>query len=167
MSYRRKFFGKNKKPTTFALNITSMTDMFTIMLVFLLQTYSTSNVEIKPVEKLMPPSSESDKNPIEGLEISISKEALYISGQKIALLKDLQFNDADLDKNDPQFIPKLFEIAHKREQIKDFDKKGFALLQADREVPYETLKKVFYTLSMAGYPQLKLVTALAANTGGK
>ena len=39
-------------------------------------------------------------------------------------------------------------------------KEGRVLLQADAGLPYETLKKVMYTASMAGYPQLKMVTTV-------
>ncbi len=43
---RNRFRPEIKKNQSFALNITSMTDMFTIMLVFLLQSFASGEVQI-------------------------------------------------------------------------------------------------------------------------
>ena len=41
-------FSKNNKKATFTLQLTSMVDMFTILIVFLLKSFSTSAVHITP-----------------------------------------------------------------------------------------------------------------------
>lgn len=160
MSRRRRFEQKTKKNSTFALNINSMTDMFTIMLVFLLQTYSTSAVDILPEKGVRLPSSNTTLNPIEGVRLSLSKDALKLGDQTLASLRDLEFERKDLDSKDPNFVPSLFAELNKLAQDKDKDhlKNGRLLLQADAGLPYETLRKVMYTASMAGFPQLKMIT---------
>ena len=152
-----------KKSQTFALNITSMTDMFTILLVFLLQTFATSDVQIDPVNNLRLPSSQTDKNPIEGIKISISQTELKVDQKLIAAVSNNEVDKASLDPADSNFIKPLFAELQKinadLEAKKDF-KLGKVLLQADQDLPYSALRKVMYTASMAGFPNLKLVTTV-------
>jgi len=159
----RRRYELPKQKSTFGLNITSMTDMFTILLVFLLQTYSTSDVEIIPEKDMRLPASSSSTNPVESIKLVVSKELVKIDKTKIAEMKNSDFEAKDIDPNDTNFILPLFneldKIA-KDEKLKDNPavKEGRILLQADSALPYSVLRKVMYTASMAGFPQLKLVT---------
>lgn len=159
----RRRFELPKKNPTFALNITSMTDMFTILLVFLLQTYSTSDVQLIPEPGVRLPTSASMTNPVESIKVVVSKDLVKIDDNKIADMKDMNFESKDLDANDKNFILPLFtelEKISKDEKLKENPavKEGRILLQADAALPYSVLRKVMYTASMAGFPQLKLVT---------
>ncbi len=160
MSRRRKF-ELPKQKSTFGLNITSMTDMFTIMLVFLLQSYSTAEVQITPDSAVRLPTSASMTNPTESIKLSLSSKGLKMDETKLADLKNAEFLPQDLESSDSNFIKPLFaeldKIA-KESPDKVHVKEGRILLQADRELPYATLRKVMYTASMAGFPQLKLIT---------
>lgn len=161
MSRRRRYEPNVNKNSTFTLNITSMTDMFVLLLVFLLQSYSTSDVQITPENGLRLPSSASLANPTEAVKISLSQEALKIDENKIADVKNADFLPQDLEDKDTNFIKPLFEELDKLAKSssdKAHIKEGRILLQADKELPYATLRKVMYTASMAGFPQLKLVT---------
>jgi biopolymer transport protein ExbD len=163
MSRRRRYEAPVKKNSTFTLNITSMTDMFTIMLVFLLQTYSTSDVNIIPDNNIRLPQSATMVSPTEAIKLSISSTELKIDQTVIANVKNADFAASDLEDKDTNFIKPLFETLDKiakdeTKKDKDFVKDGKILLQADQNLPYSTLRKVMYTASMAGFPQLKLVT---------
>ncbi|WP_413944441.1 ExbD/TolR family protein [Bdellovibrio sp. HCB-162] len=161
MSRRRRFEPKVNHNSTFTLNITSMTDMFVLLLVFLLQSYSTSDVQINPVTGLRLPSSASQVNPTEAVKISLSQDELKIDETKIADVKNADFLPQDLEDKDTNFIKPLFQELDKLAKSssdKAHIKEGRILLQADKELPYATLRKVMYTASMAGFPQLKLVT---------
>lgn len=163
MSRRKRFqINKNTK-STFSLNITSLCDMFTIMLVFLLQSFAVSELQIDPVQGLRLPSSNTNLNPIEGVRLTVTKEDLRLGEQVLLPLTEKRFQASALDSSDPNFIPQLFaeldKIAKDPEQ-KEHVKEGRLLLQADATLPYDTLRKVLYTASMAGFPQLKMVTML-------
>lgn len=163
MSRRKRFHFDTNRKSTFLLNITSMTDMFTIMLVFLLQTFATSDVQIEPINGMRLPSSNTNLNPIEGVRLILTKEDLRIGEQKLIDLKDKKFTVESTDGADPNFLPTLFnELDKLAKNSKDeYVKEGKILLQADTSLPYETLKKVLYTASMAGFPQLKMVAMLS------
>ena len=161
-----------------------MTDMFTILLVFLLQTYNTNEVQIIPEKGLKLPISNSESNPIKAIQLTISKTELKIEGRTIASVAGNDINKADIDKNDPNFILPLFneldklskELNQKAAETKISDGTGTTstrvpdneisvvegriLLQADSELPYSTLRKIMYTASHAGFPKLKLATVV-------
>lgn len=161
----RRRYELPKQKNSFGLNITSMTDMFTILLVFLLQTYSTSDVEIIPEAGLRLPASTTSTNPVEAIKLTVSKELVKLDKTKIADMKDANFESKDIDPNDTNFILPVFnelDKLAKDEKLKDSPavKEGRILLQADASLPYSVLRKVMYTASMAGFPQLKLVTVV-------
>ncbi|HEY8272403.1 MAG TPA: hypothetical protein VIG33_16040 [Pseudobdellovibrionaceae bacterium] len=88
---------------------------------------------------------------------------MKIDKTKIADMKNSNFEAKDIDPNDTNFILPLFnelDKLAKDEKQKDNPavKEGRILLQADSSLPYSVLRKVMYTASMAGFPQLKLVT---------
>ncbi len=135
MSRRRRYEPNVKKNSTFSLNITSMTDMFTIMLVFLLQTYSTSDVEIIPDNNLRLPASAMMVSPTDAIKLSLSREALKIDQTKIADVKDSEFLPQDLESSDTNFIKPLFQELDKlakssADKDKAIIKEGRILLQA-------------------------------------
>jgi biopolymer transport protein ExbD len=162
MSRRRRFNATSKRTSTFGLNITSLTDMFTILLVFLLQNFAATEIQIEPVAGLRLPTSTSELNPVEGARLILTKDELKVGDLSIAMLKDLQFKDSDTDPKDPNYLPLLFNELNRlaQDQEKAHLKEGRVLFQADASLPYSTLRKVLYTASMAGFPQLKMVTTI-------
>lgn len=157
---RKRYTLDIKKNQSFTLNITSMTDMFTILLVFLLQTFASAEVQIDAVKDLRLPSSISDKNPIQGVKLSLTHNQLSLDSTLLAELKSNEFNNETIDPNDSNFIKPLYAALEKINTVnKDKNEKlGKILFLADQDIPYSVLRKVMYTASMAGFPNLKLVT---------
>ncbi len=158
---RRRRQAAPKKNPLFTLNITSMTDMFTILLVFLLQTYSTSDVQIDLDAQVRLPSSNSELNPTPGIKVILTKDELKIDRTVISKLQNHDFSSADLETHDNEFIKPLFQELQKvnaGKDEKDPKKVTQILLQADKDLPYNLVRKVFYTASMAGFPQMKMIT---------
>lgn len=157
-SQRKRYEFDTKKQSTFALNINSMTDMFTILLVFLLQTYSTSDVQVNIDQGQRLPSSTSQSSPVKSIQISLTKNELKISDQTIAKLVHEDFENKDISNSDSNFITPLF--AELEKFAKDEKLKGNILMKADESLPYGVLRKVMYTASMAGFPNLKMATVV-------
>jgi biopolymer transport protein ExbD len=170
--YRRRSYGKTKGPATFGLNITSMTDMFTILLVFLLQTYSTAEFQIEPEQGLALPSSENTNYPTQAIELIVTNTEVKLGKQVLASLTEKKFESKSIDSNDGSFVPAVFaaldelmkaELAKKEKGEVKLNAgiiDGRLILKADQSLPYETLRKVMYTASMAGFPKLKVATVL-------
>lgn len=152
-----------KLPLNFKIQITSMVDMFVILLVFLIKSYSTSPVQITPSQDLRLPASISTTNPVDILKLIVSKKGVFLEDKKIVDLEEGVINRASLDSSDANFIPVLFnsldaeakktlEIAKVNSQIQ-FE--GKILVQADKDLSYEILQKVMHTSAVAGYSDIK------------
>ena len=161
MGYKRRR-PQTAQSATFGLNITSMTDMFTILLVFLLQSYSTSDVQITPEKGVNLPISSVQVNPVQSVKVSLSNSELKIGDRKIASLNNGEFSSADLEKLDSNFVRPLFAELEKisKDAKTPEEKEGRIMLLADSSLNYAVLRKVMYTASMAGFPKLKMATAV-------
>lgn len=152
-----------RSTSSFKIQITSMVDMFIILLVFLLKSYSTSPVNITPNKSLQLAQSTASTDPVDVLKMVISKSGLFVEDEKIADLKNNEFENAQLDVNDKEFIRPLFEALDKKaQQSKDIAKinstiefDGKVFMQVDRDLPYAVLKKIMYTSMLAGYYDVK------------
>lgn len=159
-------FKQNNKKSTFILQLTAMVDMFTIMIVFLLKSYSTSAVHITPQAGLKLPNSSSYSQPVEALKLVVALDGVYVEDAKIFEMKEGVPGKEGLDPNDDDFIKPLYEklneLAEKSKEIANVNEEhefdGKVVMQADSRLNYKTLKKVMYTASMAGYADMRLAT---------
>lgn len=153
-----------KSASTFKIQITSMVNMFVILLVFLLKSYSTSPVNIVPSNQLTLPSSTSTKDPVDAVKLVVSQNGIFVEDKQVVSLAAGQLGTADVDATDTNFIRSLYnELDTQAQKTKgiakvnnelEFD--GKVILQADRTLPYALLKKVMYTSMMAGYSDVKI-----------
>jgi len=150
--------------SVYELNLTAMVDMFTIILIFLLRSYSSSAVQLTPAGQLTLPASFSSSSPVEALKMVVGKHGIFVDDIKVIDLTEGVINKKDIDTKDPQFIRALFteldkqaqktrDIAAVNESLK-FD--GKIIMQADKDISYALLKKVMYTATIAGYNDMKL-----------
>jgi biopolymer transport protein ExbD len=151
----------------FKIQITSMVDMFVILLVFLLKSYSTSPVNITPKEGLRLPISTALTDPVDVVKLIVSEDGVFVEDKKVMTLEKGRLPASQIDKNDPSFLKPLFDaldehakLAKSISKVNDsFEFDGKVLLQADRELAYEILQKIMYTSMMAGYADVKLAVA--------
>ena len=144
-----------------------MVDMFVILLVFLLKSYSTSPVIITPKEGMRIPESTSTTDPVDVVKLIVGRDGIYVEEKKVVDFEQGQLPKAAIDANDASFIRKLFEALDERAKLAKsiskvndtFEFDGKILLQADRGMAYDTLQKVMYTSMMAGYAEVKLAVA--------
>ena len=156
-------YNDKRLPSSFKIQITSMVDMFIIILVFLLKSYSTSPVNITPSEHLRLPQSTAATDPVDVIKLIVSKNAVFVEDNKVAEIKDGEIEISQVDSSDREFIRPLYqELDKKAQQSKDLSKinetvefDGKVLIQVDRDLPYSILKKVMYTSMLAGYYDVK------------
>ncbi len=156
----------NNKNHVFTLQLTSMVDMFTILIVFLLKSYSTSPVNVTPHKGLNLPLSSSQSDPVEAVRLVVSSDGVYIEDEKVINFVDGHFRKEDLDRTDISFVRPLYDslnkLAEKSKWIAEKNDshvfEGKIVMQADSKLSFDVLKKVMYTSSMAGYADLKLAT---------
>ena len=158
----KKYLEKRTSPA-FKIQITSMVDMFIIILVFLLKSFSTSPVNIVPNEGLRLPQSSTPTDPVDVLKLIVSKSAVFVEDSKVADLVNNEFDKSQLDASDSEFIRPLYdELDKKAQKSKDLSKindtvefEGKVLMQIDRDLTYSVIKKIMYTSMLAGYYDVK------------
>lgn len=87
----KKPFKKRTLSGDMALQITSMADIFTIILVFLLKSYATSAVNIAPTAGMKIPEGQSLQPATEALKVEISEKSIQVENKPITQLKDFRF----------------------------------------------------------------------------
>src|ERR1700745_289313 len=93
MKSRKRLFQKNKKRESgeMSLQITSMADIFTILLVFLLKGLASDAIQIAPANATtLPAGAHSQPIPETALQVEITKNDLLVEKDKIVGLEDLR-----------------------------------------------------------------------------
>ncbi|MFO7891095.1 MAG: biopolymer transporter ExbD [bacterium] len=142
---------------TVRLQLTSMMDMFTIILVFLLKTYSTQGQLINPSDDLTLPSSITQKAPQLGLDVTVSSDWILVNGK--AVVKTSAVNEID-GYIIPSLNNELKQYAQKAEEMKQkygAVYSGRVTIQGDKNLPYKLLIKIMATCGQSNFPNLRLV----------
>jgi biopolymer transport protein ExbD len=79
-----------------SLNITSMADIFTIILVFLLKSFSAEGSSLTPNLSLQLPSAKRGEQVTETLKVEINNDSIQIDGKLAAKLQSFEFNPSEL-----------------------------------------------------------------------
>jgi biopolymer transport protein ExbD len=157
-SIRRR--GKSKGAATVKLNITSMIDMFTLMVVFLLQNYSAQGQLVTPAEGLRLPKSSVEKMAKEALSVKVSQNNIMV--ENAIVVDSLKFKALSSQKDfmiTPLYgiLSKYSSEAKKSAEMFKTEFSGKISIQGDVEIPYNILTRVMYTCGQAGYPNMNLV----------
>lgn len=165
--HNRPLHGKNKRSVVVMLSLTAMVDMFTVLVVFLLQNYQTTGEVIDISDEVLLPKANYTKELKPSHVVVITKES--ISLDKVAVGSYLQVKEQE-----PWMIDGLFKAisdAFKRDEEKkgalglireavdrtkpqelrgrpEIDKR--VTVQADKSVDVLTIKKVLLTLTEVG-----------------
>ena len=142
-----------RKPSLLVLNITSMLDMFTILIIFLLKSYSAEGIILTIPADLHLPNSTTQSAPEPGLVVELSKNTLVVDG------KILEVNLEEIKNSEQLMIDALYEYlmvkARQYEEISDINPNagftGRLVFEGDREIPFRLLKKILYTCGQAGF----------------
>lgn len=149
---------KHRRSGAAAPQLTSMMDMMTIMLLFLLKTYSVSGALIKPAEGVQLPNSTVTKEPAKVLSLIITRDGLYedVSHKERRLIED----EASLQDDNAVELPKLFaylsQVQDRNRQL-GRDEKRTLTIQGDKTTPYRWILKVINTCSNAGFEKIDFV----------
>lgn len=164
--------GGGKRSAVAFLNMTAMVDMFTVLCVFLLQNYATTNQVLPMPEKVDLPSAHEVKELQPSQVVLIAEDGIMLNNVKVAdfnavkeqkdwdikplidLLKKV-IEDGERAKktlgsqlktavNDAKQIPKTAEIDEFRK----------ITIQSDKLVDFLTVKKVMYSVTEAGMQEI-------------
>lgn len=138
------------------LQITSMADIFVIILVFLLKSYSVEGLPYEPSVALNPPVAKGRVEKTEALKVEIAKDAVALGGKPVASMSAYKFGK--LDEEGASTI--LRSALAKAKPTALAGPKGSKLIVvADQGAPYETIKAVLASAASEGYLDIQLAVA--------
>jgi biopolymer transport protein ExbD len=145
---------------TVKLNITSMIDMFTLMVVFLLKNFSAQGQLVTPAQDLRLPTSSIEKMATEALSVKISKNSITV--ENTTVIDPAGYRVLSSQKDfliEPLFkvLSKYAREAKKSSEIFKTEFSGKISIQGDEEIPYNVLTRIMYTCGQAGYPVMNLI----------
>lgn len=147
------------------LNLTAMVDVFTVLLVFLLKSYSAEGTLTAAAQNLELPASTSSLTPQPTITITISEDTLFVEDERIGPLAELTAGEI--------YIPKLGQALKAR-----VDKarliagsnpshtfQGRVTILGDKNTPFATLERVMYTASLSEFGDIALAVYQKGSAG--
>jgi len=153
---RRKGRGKGNMPTP--LRLTSMMDILTVLLLFLLKSFVVEGEVITPAPGVELPESTSDTTPRASVVVAIFDGTVMLDGQMVA---DIKNPVADGDLLIPLLAERLGQTRAKELEIaqlrgeEDTYRPRIAI-QGDRDISFEILQRVMYTCNHSGFGDISL-----------
>ncbi|MEW6682393.1 MAG: biopolymer transporter ExbD [Nitrospirota bacterium] len=148
------------------LNLTAMVDVFTVLLVFLLKSYSAEGTLTAAAQNLELPASTSSLTPQPTITITISEDTLFVDDERVGALVELTAGDAP-------YIPELGQALKAR-----VDKarliagsnpshsfQGRVTILGDKNTPFATLERVMYTASLSEFGDIALAVYQKGRSG--
>ena len=152
-SRRIKRMSRNRVKIT-KMNLTSLMDVFTILVFFLLVNSGSVEVVEAPKDVKLPESVVESK-PRETVVISISAEEVLVQGKLVAFVDDI------LSDKESATDPINARLAELKESVIGINTKTVAGSQevtilADRSVPFTVIKTIMSTCTAEGYENVSL-----------
>jgi len=170
---RSKKFSKMKRKQRESLDvdITSLLDILVILLVFLLKSYNASDLKLQLVDDLKLPISQSNVMGEHTVQIQVNKnKKIWVDNKEIGqykisdgkilalfdklqnIKKTTEKEILELEGRSPSSNPQIKNvIAVKKRMVKKVN------LVIDQDLPYQVLRNIMHTSSLAGYGEFKFI----------
>lgn len=159
----KRTFVKRKRPSEdMSLQITSMADIFTIILVFLLKSFASGSLNITPTAGMQLPTAGVEGVPVEALKIEVSEKAIQVEGRPVVELENFRIKKDDIgSQGGSRSLAGELEKERKRQVAiaqanTDVKLDPKVVVIADKRVPYTTIKSVLASAALNGYTDFKL-----------
>ena len=155
-----------RKALSEALNLVAYIDMMTMLVIFLLMSFSATGEIVFVQKNLILPDAQQwtdlERAPI----IGVTPDLVMLDGQQVATGEELLRDSATGDSKITELHDRLvtlknnYKLTHPNE---DFP--GLVILQSDKSVEFKALKKILYTASVAGYANLNFAVQPRVKAG--
>jgi len=162
-SRRIKRMSRNHKKKIPSMSLTSLMDVFTILVFFLLVN-SASGPVLDPPKKITLPDSVAETKPAETAVVVVSQDNVMVQGKVVVAMKDVIASKQEV-------IP---EITNSLKQVKQHvigvstktaADSGKVTILSHKTIPYRILQKVMSSCTYAGYGTINLAVIQKARQG--
>jgi len=152
----RRMARSRKKPVP--MNLTSLMDVFTILVFFLL-TNSASNEALEQPKSIELPSSVVETKPQETVVVLVTNENILVQGIVVANTPDVINSKSIVVES----IKKELLLQRSKAIGADTNEEPEVNLLADRKIPFSLLKKIMSSCTSAGYSKISLAVIQKAS----
>ena len=145
------------------LMITAMLDILTSILFFLMKNYSTVQSDFAKAKDINLPYSSSITPPKPALNLVVTQTAILLDDQPIATIVNGDIAKTDLYRDGVLIVPLAQELKKQKDRSlyiqNNSDNHSFTgtiVLQADKTLQFNVLKKVIYTAGISDFVMMKL-----------
>lgn len=161
-----KRFARGKKSGYAGLMLTSLVDMMTIIVIFLLMNFSANGEVLYMAKDIKLPDAYHGAQLERAPVISVSAEAVTFDGKMLLATSDLERGEV---LNVPDLEDALRDEKRRYEQIHandpDHPFRGLVNVQADRRIPFKVIKRIMFACNQSGFGNINFA-ALAREGGG-
>ena len=147
-----------EKNGTAVLNITSLMDVMTILLIFLLFSFSSQDQNLRLAKDLNLPRSTSEKPFKWAINITLTQDQLLVEDLSVCRYRNGRFVDVSDDPDKIVLLYRQLTDLKSLEKYREVDRDAsepVVIFQADKKHRFETIYKVMKTAAMAGYPNFR------------
>ncbi len=149
--------GSARNVKGFRPQLTSLVDVMTILLIYLLKSFSSEGEIITVSKDLQLPESSAQKRPELTVTLVVNNDFLMAEEERLAQVNDILATDdlviAPLD----DWLQRRRELTEKIEKYSTDTKfTGDITIQGDRRIRFRLLKKIMYTCGRQGYNNFSL-----------
>ncbi len=151
---RLKRMARAKRHQAGGLNLTSLMDVFTILVLYLLVNQSSTQVT-EPPKDVKLPDSVVEAKPRETVVMTVSDDAVSIQGKPVITLEEVMKNKTGV------IVPIRDELAKVKKHAigvttEAVSKSNEVTIMAHRTVPFKVLKTLMSSCTSAGYSKISL-----------
>jgi biopolymer transport protein ExbD len=140
------------------LNITSLMDVMTIILIFLLFSFSSQDQNLRLHKDMDLPKSSSEKPFKWAINITLTENELMVEDSPVCKYKNGEFIDKNGDTGKIELLYDQLTNLKSLEKYRDVDRDAaepVVIFQADKKHKFNTIYEVMKTAAMAGYPNFR------------
>lgn len=151
---RLKRMTRGKRNKAGGLNLTSLMDVFTILVLYLLVNQSSTEV-VEPPKEIKLPDSVAEAKPRTTVMMMVSEEYVMVQGEPVVTIAELLENKGQVVLPIKESLLKLKEnvIGVSTETIA---KSNEVTIMAHRAIPFKVLKILMSSCTSAGYTKISL-----------
>ena len=160
-----KKFARGKKGVYATIMLTSLVDMFTIIVIFLLMNFSANGEVLYMSKDIKLPDAYHGAQLERAPVISVSGDAVTFDGRQVASTDELVKGDV---LNVPELEDALRDERRRYETIHaqdpDHPFRGLVNVQADRKIPFKVIKRIMFACNQSGFANISFA-ALSRERG--
>jgi biopolymer transport protein ExbD len=158
MAFKPSAAKKHANEGEASLNMNSMMDMMTIILLFLLKSFSTGGALVTPSKDLALPESTRSQKPKKEVTVAITKTGdIVLNDEHIADINSLK-EPGNLIGPLASRLREIAQEAKDNEANYGIPFSHVILIQGDQMLPYEYFSKVLYTCGDSEFYNMRILT---------